>query len=249
MDAEHAVPPTNPPAAHRPLSPTAAIGAGWRAFLARPWLSLGVTVVLMAVMCVGELVPFVNLLFAALVAPALYAGAAWFFLCGIRGQNPTFETAFEGFRRWSSATAALLIMIGVSMLIMIPVIGAVITTIGLTAILESKPDRFASLANAIPLPLIAAMVVTYPVLFWWSARAHMVLFTVMEPDRPGPMEALRRSLALTRGSVWRIIGLYLLCIPVVMLGLLAACVGILPAIIVMYYAFAHAYEQLKQRAA
>ena len=96
MDAEHAVPPTNPPAAHRPLSPTAAIGAGWRAFLARPWLSLGVTVVLMAVMCVGELVPFVNLLFAALVAPALYAGAAWFFLCGIRGQNPTFETAFEG---------------------------------------------------------------------------------------------------------------------------------------------------------
>ena len=113
MDFTPSVPPAPPstpapPAGGGPLSPTRAIGGGWAAFKANPWISLGVCLVLGAVLVVGQMIPFVNLLFGLLVSPALYAGGAWFFLRGIRGENPSFETAFEGFQRWPAATGAVL---------------------------------------------------------------------------------------------------------------------------------------------
>jgi uncharacterized membrane protein len=233
-----------PRTAGPPLDPITAISAGWQAFLANPWMSLGVCFVLFAVAFVGQMIPFVNILFSLLVMPALYAGGAWFFLRGIRGENPTFETAFEGFQRWPAVTGAILLVMVVAIVIMTPVIVVILATVGFAALSASRTGPMPELS----LPLVAALIVTYPVLAWWSARSYMVLFVVMEADRPGPIEALKRSFALTSGSVWRLIGLFLLWIPVSLLGLLALCVGVIPAAIVTYYSYAHAYEQLRRRA-
>lgn len=245
-----ATPSTPPPSASGgpPLSPTEAIAAGWRAFLANPWVSIGVFLVLMAIALVGQMIPFVNLVFSILVAPALYAGGAWFFLRGIRNENPPFECAFDGFKRWPSVTGAGLVLIVVAILILCPMFLALFGTVGLVALLGTRPGHMPDLATAVGVPFFVIMAITYPVLIWWGARAYMTLFVVMEADRPSAMEAVRRSFALTRGSVWRMVGLFLLCIPIALLGLLALCIGIIPAAIIQYYSFAHAYEQLRARA-
>ena len=232
-----------------PLSPTRAIAGGWAAFKANPWVSLGVCLVLGAVLVVGQMIPFVNVVFGLLVSPALYAGGSWFFLRGIRGEHPSFETAFEGFQRWPAATGAVLIAFGVTLLIALPLCFMVLGTIGFTALLSGDSSHMSRTLPALTLPLYVALALTYPVMIWWSSRSYFALFAVMEADRPGPLQAIRRSFELTRGSVWRLIGLWLLSIPIVLLGCLALCVGFVPAVIVLYYAMAHAYEQLRARAA
>jgi uncharacterized membrane protein len=237
-----------PPPGGHVLHPVAAIAAGWNAFLAYPWLSLGVLLVLFAIQLACNLIPFVNLVALVLVTPALYAGGAWFFLKGIRRESPAFENAFEGFQRWPSATGALLIVGAVGVLILLPMLVTAFGTIGLAALLQSHTDRLRSLEGLATLPILAVGCVSYPFVIWWNARAGMAMFTVMEADRPSALEAVKRSFALTRGSVWRLIGLFLLWIPVALVGFVAFCIGILPATLVTYYSFAHAYEQLRARA-
>ena len=234
-------------ASRTPLSPTAAIAAGWRAFTANPWLSIGVGLLLLLILCVGEVIPFVNFVFAIFVSPAIYAGGAWFFLRGIRGEKPTLETAFEGFQRWPAVTGAVLLMAAVSFVMMIPMLGVMIATFGVTALMDTQHGHYDKLPNLFVVPVIATAVLTYPFVMWWSVRSYMVVFTVMEADRPGPVEAIKRAFAVTKGSVWRLIGLYLLCIPVLLLGCLALCVGLVPALLVMNYSFAFAYDHLRKR--
>jgi uncharacterized membrane protein len=241
--------PTPPPSGGRVLHPTQAIAAGWQAFLQNVWVSIGVTLVLFAILCVGQLIPFVNLVFSLLVAPSIYAGGALFFLRGIRGEKPSFETAFEGFQRWASATGAVLIVFGVVLLIMLPMLFTLFGVMGIAALLSSRPGHVPDIPHTAIVPVVIVMVATYPALIWWSTRSYMALFVVMESDRPSAMDAVKRSFALTQGSVWRLIGFWLLSIPVALLGCLALCVGIIPAAIVLYYGLAHAYEQLRARAA
>ena len=254
MDYTPSVPPAPPstpapPAGGGRLSPTRAIAGGWAAFKANPWISLGVCLVLGAVLVVGQMIPILSVLFGLLVSPALYAGGAWFFLRGIRNENPPFETAFEGFQRWPAVTGAVILVFGVTLLFMVPVVFMLLGTIGIAALFSGQPGELSKITPAMTVPVFATIVVAYPVMIWWSSRTYFTLFTVMEADRPTSMEAIRRSFALTRGSVWRLIGLWLLSIPVILLGCLALCVGFVPALIVIYYATAHAYEQLRVRTA
>jgi len=247
---------TNPPGVTTPgataggplLDPMAAVSAGWNLLLARPWISLGVLLVLFAIQLACNLIPFVNILASLLVTPALYAGGAWFFLRGVRRENPPFETAFEGFQRWPSATGAVLIVSLGALLIALPVIVTTIGMAGLGALLSGSRHAADFTGAMAATGVFFSMLICLPIAAWWSARAGMTLFTVMEPDRPAAVEAVKRSFALTRGSVWRLIGLYLVCVVVMLIGCLALCVGVIPAAVVMYYAYAHAYEQLRVRA-
>lgn len=248
METTPGTPPSAPLTAGAALQPTRAVADGWATFKANPWISIGVLVVLGAILVVGQVIPIVNLLFLLLVAPAIYAGAAGFFLRGARGENPPFEAAFEGFQRWPSVTGVVVVVGCVSLLIMMPMLLAILGTAGLAALLESKTDRMPAIASGAVGMIWLTMLVTYPVLVWWSLRTAMALFVVMEPERPGVMESLRRAWALTRGSFWRLVGFALLTIPVVLLGLLALCVGVIPAALVVYYGWAHVYLQLRARA-
>jgi uncharacterized membrane protein len=242
------IPPASPPSGP-PLSPTQALAAGWQAFLANPWPSLGVLLALLAIQVVGNLIPFINLLFGILVTPALYAGGAWFFLRGLRGEKPGFEDAFEGFQRWPSVTGALLIVFGVGILILMPMLLALIASIGVASLLSAGSGHLPDFASAALVPFFALMAITLPVHAWWVARTYVVFFVVMEADRRSAVDAVKHAFALTKGSVWRLVGLYVLWIGVTLLGCLALCVGIFPAMVVCYYSFAHAYEQLRARAA
>lgn len=241
-------PGTTPPPSRTALSPTRALGDAWNTFKANPWISIGVGLVLGAILVVGQMIPFVNILFLVFVAPSLYAGGAGFFLRGARGENPPFEAAFEGFQRWPSATGVALIIGCVSLLIMLPMGLTIFGAAGIMALLQTRPGETPNLEPAAAGVMALAMVITYPVLIWWSMRTSMALFAVMEPERPDVMTCLRRSWSLTGGSFWRLLGFCLLTIPVALLGVLALCIGVIPAALVIYYGWAHAYLQLRARA-
>ncbi len=60
-------------------------------------------------------------------------------------------------------------------------------------------------------------------------------------------DAMQRSFALTEGYRWRLFLLMLACVPILLLGLLAAIVGVFVALPVCLTAFALAYRQLQAR--
>lgn len=256
METGSPVPPPPPPGpaatnASR-MSPTAALGGGWNALKGHFWTTMGVVLTLWVLIMIGSCIPAFGLLFGILVTPALVSGLAGYFVRTVRGEKPLFAVAFEGFERWPAVTGAYLIASAVAVLIMLPMFVILIGSLGLAILLH--PADIVSrggdwMRPAMMGPFFLSMVVCYPVLAWWVARTYVVVFAVMEPDRPGAITAFTRAWALTSGSVWRMIGLYLLGIPVVLLGCLALCVGILPAVAVIYLSFAHAYEQLRARQA
>jgi len=254
MESEPRVP-ASPAAAGRasePLHPARAIAAGWRTFLAHPWITIGAMLLVLVIACAGQVIPVLGVLFALLAMPALSTGAAGWLLRRARGQNPDIGALFDGFRRWPSTTGAWWIVLLVTLVIEIPMIVAVFATLGLQALLHPRhlaSGAAAGLGVATFAVIGAAFVVVMPLLMWWSCRMSMVYFAVMEPDRPGAIESLRRSWALTRGSVWRLVGLALLSIPIVLLGLIALCVGVVPAYLTLAYAWVDAYEQLRARLA
>jgi uncharacterized membrane protein len=72
-------------------------------------------------------------------------------------------------------------------------------------------------------------------------------FPVLGETRLGFWEAMRQSAVLTEGYRWRLFLLALACIPIIVLGLAAFCLGIFVAIPVCYTAFALAYRFLQAR--
>jgi len=60
----------------------------------------------------------------------------------------------------------------------------------------------------------------------------------------GPIEALRKSAAITSGAKWNLLGLNVLVVLICALGLLCLIIGIIPASMVSSLAVAHCYRQL-----
>lgn len=236
-----------PPLAPVHLRPVVALTAGWRTFRANVGISLAVMILLFLIVLVGEVIPLLNFFFILLAAPALEAGGARFLVRMVRGESPTLESAFDGFKRWPSATGAILMQMAMMFVFMSPMVLAMILMVG------AETLAHADASTVLPPATILALVVTgtlgYVGMFWWFFRMWPVAFVVMEPDCPGAMAALRRSWAMTRGNTWRTVGLWLLAVPLELVGLCALCVGIIPAMIVWYYGLAHAYEQLRAGAA
>ena len=74
-------------------------------------------------------------------------------------------------------------------------------------------------------------------------------FPVLAETPLGFWEAMRRSAVLTEGYRWRLFMLALACFLVILLGLVAFCVGVFVAVPVCATAFALAYRFLKARQA
>jgi uncharacterized membrane protein len=72
-------------------------------------------------------------------------------------------------------------------------------------------------------------------------------FPVLAETRLGFWEAMHRSAVLTEGYRWRLFLLALACIPVLLIGLLALCLGVLVAMPVCMTAFGLAYRFLQRQ--
>jgi uncharacterized membrane protein len=163
-----------------------------------------------------------------------------------RGESPAFESVFGGFKRWPSVTGAILLCGLVAIVIVTPAMVITITAVGIQALRHADPS---TLRPAMLASFFAAAVPSEAVLCWWACRMWPVAFVVMEPEYAGAVDALRRSWTMTRGNAWRAAGMMALALPLELAGLIALCVGIVPALIVFYYGCAHGYEMLRPRPA
>ncbi len=228
----------------RQLHPIDALGAAWNTFKNHVGLCLGAAAILFVVIVVGEMIPFVNLLFGILVAPALVAGGARFVVRLAQGEHPTIESLFDGFKRWATVTGVYWLQAAGVLLILSPLLVTIITAVGLEAF--SHPDQFTRGHNPfLVLPVLGAAAIFYPLAIWWMLRTWPATFLAMEPKGPGAVDALKGALAMTAGNTWRSLGMFALMLPLELAGLAALCVGIIPAMIVCYLQWAHGYLQLR----
>lgn len=96
-----------------------------------------------------------------------------------------------------------------------------------------------ALAILIPLGAVSMLWLIYA-----SVRLIFAELIVME-DRLMPVAALTESARLTAGSFWRLVLLMLALFGVMILGLLALLVGILVALPVTMFAYAHTYRAMQ----
>lgn len=75
----------------------------------------------------------------------------------------------------------------------------------------------------------------------------MFTYPVLAESRADFWQAMKTSAALTEGYRWRLFLLCLASIPVLLLGLLALCVGVFVALAVVFTAFGLAYRFLQER--
>ena len=233
------------PAIQRRLSPFEAVGRGFALVQSRLGPSLGVGLFALGFQFVG-VIPWIGWVIALLATAAATAGCYRYGLEAVRGQNPEFEVVVSGFKRWWPVTATFGLAAAIPMLAAAPLLGIAGAMGFLQAISTITSETRAQSLTLLP-AMVAFGVVCLPLGMWLSYRLVFAPFIQMDENPPGPIDCIKRSWEITRGSWWRIFGLFLLIGLIAIAGVCLCGVGLIAAIPVIFYAFAHAYEQLRAR--
>ena len=139
----------------------------------------------------------------AVLAPLSVGGLA-FYLTLSRGGPASLGQMFSGFRSWWPAVGANLMMVvlilGWILAVMLP-FGIVAAVLKITHNLRSGAPLTVALAGA-------AMVVYVATILVLSFRYAMTFFAIADDPACGPVEAIRRSVRLMRGSKWKLFRFY-----------------------------------------
>lgn len=138
------------------------------------------------------------------VAAPLSVGGLAFYLTLSRGGPASLGQMFSGFRSWWPAVGANLMM----MVLIIGWILAVLLPFGIAAVVlkitnNLKPDTWLTLAL-----MGAAGFVYATTIIVLSFRYAMTFFAIADDPACGPVEAIRRSIRLMRGSKWKLFRFY-----------------------------------------
>jgi hypothetical protein len=184
------------------------------------WLGVGIVGLLLM------LLSGLTVIGVLLVWPVLFWGGTRFFL-NMTDQRASFGDLFSGFSRYGIAVGWTL-----ALLLTLQLLGLVGQTVQL---LGQAVDSAALVAIGVLVNLVWAFAV--------MVRLYLaVLFLV---DRGmGPIESLQASWEVTRGHTLKLVGLLLTNIVVVVIGLLALVVGVIPAGVMGYLLWTSAYRQL-----
>ncbi len=213
------------------LDPVRALTSGWEATKRNigPWLGITVVGFLLLSVSVATIVGWI------IIGPLLLWGAVVFTLNADDGEAQ-FGDLFSGFSRFGDALGGMLGYIVLTFIIGLP--GSALSYAN-TAIQMSSGDSSAVLSFLAP---VVSLVWTFAV----TIRLLYAPYYIVDQGM-GPVEALKASWEVTRDQKANNFILVLLFIPVAIAGFLALCVGILPAMWVMYGALAAGYRQLSGR--
>lgn len=99
----------------------------------------------------------------------------------------------------------------------------------------NDPSGFRELfTNPALIPIVASFVVLIFLAVILSLPVTLFASPELIVGNCGPVEALSRAWALGRGQRWRVVGYSLLSGAIAMVGMLACCVGLLPAFPLAY---------------
>jgi hypothetical protein len=92
--------------------------------------------------------------------------------------------------------------------------------------------------------VVSLVLVAIPVIYV-SLGFSLAIYEVTYDDEVGPVDALRRSWRLADGHRWALLGLGLVGCLAVLAGLLACCIGTIPAYAFFFLVFAVAHRALR----
>ena len=137
------------------------------------------------------------------------------------------------------------------MLLLLLLVGALACAVVLgtgiqAAITASSPWLMLAYATSQALAAVSVLISTVIVLtFYVMLRYSMAAFCVV--DGKEVMESLRESAKLTYGVKWHLVGFMFVSMGVYLLGIAALLIGLLVAVPVIMFAYAHIYTVLKSR--
>ncbi len=220
-------------------------GRIWRTVTNGYWLGLGVVLVATLIMVVAGMVPIVGLAASFIVSPQLTAGMAWFFLRRARGEEPAFDTVFDGYRiRFGGLAGVAAIQLAVG-LVVVFLMFLLMLPFGLTMESFDKPETF---APAVGIGFALVMLGVGFVVAIIAARFMLVHVIVMDQTM-GIIDAFRLSWRITGKRFWSLLAIALI---ILLINFVAAMLLILPVVFVLPLipaALARVYEDARLSAA
>jgi hypothetical protein len=188
------------------------------------WLWVGIVGTLAAVLA------SVTVIGIFLLVPVLGWGAILFVL-RMHDGGAQLADLFAGFSLYGTALAGILV-VGLAFVLL----GAAGQSVQFAADLTGE-----TWLHAIGIPLSLA------VAFLVGPRLGLAYFYVVDRGL-GPVEALQRSWQVTSPVKWKIVALLLLNYVVLIAGVLALVIGVIPASVMTYLMWVSAYRQIEGRA-
>lgn len=201
------------------------VRSGWQLFKQRPWLFVGVTL----------LITIVN----ALVSGA-FPGVTWTQETGLLA-DPTHIFG-------SIVSFIFQIFVGMGT---IAFYLKAHDDVSLAKVADLwQPEKFVnfgllSIILMVVLPIAFILLIVPGIIL--SLMFQFAPYLVMDKGM-GPIEALKESARITSGYKWKLLGFNIVLIGVIILGALCLIVGLLAAIPVTYLAIAHVYRMLASKA-
>jgi len=169
----------------------------------------------------------VGLLLSVLVQWPAQVGAMTAALCAARGDSGNFGATLAGFRRFGTSLLVMLLVTLCGVVAVIPGFIPIVIGIVLAAMDGAQ-------GNIGPAAIIGFVLIGVGVLIALAGSLYVTSRTMLAPMRAldpvlpkvGAVEALSQTWAATRGNVLPLLGILLLVGVVMILGLLACCVGI-----------------------
>jgi len=248
----------------RQLSIDSALKDGWAAFQRAPWTFVGFVLLSGVLSQLAGLIPFdigiIQILVNLWATVGLVRGA-WI---ALEGGRPTFDD----FTRWNWGALGRLF---VNQFVLVVLVGLVLlAAAGLTFTLLDGPSLVADLFNTISSDTLsdtelqaealatlqslgrnaAAKPVTWLIVLAASVFGLYVqvnqsfLNVIALLDDRGPIATIRHGMAVVNQQWWSVLGLLVVQGLILLLGLLACCVGVLAAAPVCVCIHAAAYRQL-----
>ena len=113
-------------------------------------------------------------------------------------------------------------------------------------------EVFRNYLNAVMAAIIIGIITTIGFIFLIIPGIYLACKLAFTPylivdQRMSVFDALQESWDMTRGHVWRIIGIALMAIPITLMGLICFIVGIIPAVMWVQVAYASLYHAIDAR--
>lgn len=204
------------------------ISRAWEIVKANLWLSIGTTLLVMFCMQVTGIVPFIGACIGLILNGPLMGGLYGFYLKLIRGETAEVGDGFSGFKRFGPLAGVFILMV---ILIYLPLIPCGIYAVATKQFDQSLPDVITIVLGAVG--ILGAM---------YLGLAFMYAVPLVADLEISPWKALQVSRRVVTRRFFGFFALGFACGCIMILGLLALCVGIFVAMPVAYTAFMVAYE-------
>ena len=209
------------------------ISRGWNVVSANLGLAIGATALVFVVLMVASLIPCVGSIINLVIQGPMIAGLWVVFLKLHRTGSANFEDAFAGFQMFLPLFLVTLVQTLLTMVALIPAFGLFF----LGGVLSNESE-----ALGIMLMVVGGLVALVPAIYLGVSWAFSLPLVVDKKLDFWPAMELSRK--VVQRHFFSVFGL-LICVGlIVLVGLIALCVGILVAIPVGLAALAAAYEDL-----